>query len=201
MDAAHKYGRIDPSLVLEAYRIGYFPMADPESEEVFWYSPDPRAIIPLDSFKVSRSLRQKVRKQFFQITINVAFGRVISACADREETWISPEIVSVYNELHRMGKAHSVESWHDRRLVGGLYGVAIGGAFFGESMFSTMTDASKVALVHLVERLRQRNYRLLDTQFVNDHLRQFGVVEIPRAEYLRVLNEAISLTTRFVEGT
>jgi leucyl/phenylalanyl-tRNA--protein transferase len=192
-----KSRQLVPALLLDAYRAGYFPMAEPSTGVISWYSPDPRAIIPLESFRVTRSLRQKVRKQLFQVKVNNAFERVISLCADREETWISPEIISVYTELHRMGHAHSVESWYNQRLVGGLYGVAIGGAFFGESMFSTMTDSSKVALVHLVERLKQRSFRLLDTQYVNDHLKQFGVVEIPRLRYLKLLAEAISEDTRF----
>jgi len=193
-----KSRQLVPALVLDAYRAGYFPMAEPGTGVISWYSPDPRAIIPLETFKLSRSLRQRVRKQLFQVKVNTAFEHVISLCADREETWISPEIISVYTELHRMGHAHSVESWYDERLVGGLYGVAIGGAFFGESMFSTMTDSSKVALVYLVERLRQKDFCLLDTQFVNNHLKQFGVVEISRSSYLKLLSEAVSVNTHFV---
>ena len=200
MSVRAKNRQLVPSLVLDAYRAGYFPMAEPGTDAVSWYSPDPRAIIPLEAFKVSRSLRQKVRGQVFQIRVNTACERVITSCANREETWISSEIVSVYTELHRMGFVHSVESWHEGQIVGGLYGVSIGGAFFGESMFSTVADASKVALVHLVRLLTQRNFRLLDTQFINDHLRQFGVVEIPRAAYLTLLAEAISVNTRFAEG-
>lgn len=201
MKPALTSSQLTPALVLQAYRIGYFPMADPGTGLVSWYSPDPRAIIPLETFTVSRSLRRTVRKELFQTTINAAFELVIKGCADREETWISGEIASVYCELHRMGYAHSVESWREGELVGGLYGVAIGGAFFGESMFSTTTDASKVAMVRLVERLRLRNFRLLDTQFVNEHLKQFGVTEIPRSEYLRLLTDAVSLPSSFVPGT
>jgi leucyl/phenylalanyl-tRNA---protein transferase len=186
-------------LLVEAYCNGYFPMADSRTGPLWWYSPDPRAIIPLDGFKISRSLRQRVRKGTFQIRMNSAFETVIRACAEREETWISDEIIQGYITLHRDGYAHSVESWHNGTLAGGLYGVSIGGAFFGESMFSRETDASKVALVALVEHLRKRNFVLLDSQFINDHVRQFGTVEIPRVEYFRRLRDAVKMETNFME--
>jgi leucyl/phenylalanyl-tRNA---protein transferase len=189
---------LSADLVLKAYRAGYFPMADPSTLSISWYSPDPRAIIPLREFKVGRSLKQKIRKGVFEVRINAAFEGVIRACADRKETWISDDIIAVYMELHGGGYAHSVESWHDGKLAGGLYGVALGGAFFGESMFSWMTDASKVALVGLVARLRNRGFLLLDTQFVTKHLKQFGVVEIPRTEYLVLLSRALSVRTHFL---
>lgn len=189
--------RIDPAKILAAYRAGYFPMADPRTQTISWYSPDPRAIIPLDQFRISRSLRQTMRKAGFEIRVDTSFERVILACAERDETWISDQILHAYTELHRLGHAHSVESWLDRDLVGGLYGVAIGGAFFGESMFSKVSDASKVALVFLVRRLRERRFGLLDTQFINDHVRQFGAIEIRRAQYLRILNNAIEMNTAF----
>ena len=190
---------LTPELVLNAYCSGYFPMADPLTGEVSWYSPDPRAIVPLDGFKASRSLRGKVKREVFTLRFNTACESVIRHCAERDETWISGEIVAVYARLHEMGYVHSVESWNGGLLAGGLYGIAIGGAFFGESMFSRETDASKVAMVHLVARLRERGFRLLDTQFMNDHIRQFGACEIPRPKYMRLLREALVLNTAFVD--
>ena len=175
-------------------------MADSRSGPIWWYSPDPRAVIPLDGFKISRSLRQRVRKRTYRIGMDTAFEAVINACAEREETWISDEIIRAYITLHRDGFAHSVESWHDGVLAGGLYGVSICGAFFGESMFTRETDASKVALVALVEHLRKRKFLLLDSQFINDHIRQFGTREIPRTEYLRQLRAAVKVRTNFVAG-
>jgi leucyl/phenylalanyl-tRNA--protein transferase len=188
---------IDPDFVVTAYRNGYFPMAESHTGPISWYSPDPRAILPLDEFKISRSLRRTVRSGIYEIRINTAFPRVIRACAGRAETWISDEIVRVYTLLHERGDAHSVEAWHNDRLAGGLYGVAIGGAFFGESMFSAETDASKVALVSLVGRLQERGFLLLDTQFVNAHILQFGAREIPRRAYLKLLELALLVETRF----
>ena len=190
---------LDPDFILAAYCSGYFPMAETLTGRISWYSPDPRAILPLSGFRVSRSLRQKLRKDMFDVRINTAFREVIAACAGRSETWISPEIIRAYTALHDMGFAHSVEAWHEGRLAGGLYGLAIAGAFFGESMFTRETDASKVALVHLVERLRARDFVLLDTQFVNEHVRQFGACEIPRPEYLEMLAGALSAKTTFLE--
>ncbi|MDI6804841.1 MAG: leucyl/phenylalanyl-tRNA--protein transferase, partial [Bacteroidota bacterium] len=178
---------IPSELLLTAYSAGYFPMADSRDGEIHWYSPDPRAIIPLDTFKISRSLKQTIKKNIFEIRIDHAFEDVIRSCAKRDETWISEEIVQSYLELHRLGYAHSIESWHNKKLVGGLYGVALGGAFFGESMFSLMKDASKVALVALVETLKERGFKLLDTQYTTPHLKNFGVVEISRQEYLKKL--------------
>lgn len=158
-----------------------------EDGEIYWYDPDPRAILPLDGFHVPRSLRRTMQRGGYVIRVNTAFGEVIRACAEpgpgREETWISGEIIGAYEEMHRLGFAHSVETWVGEELVGGLYGVAIRGLFAGESMFSRVTDGSKVALVYLVERLRGRGFELLDTQFMTEHLRRFGAVEIPRAEY------------------
>jgi leucyl/phenylalanyl-tRNA---protein transferase len=184
---------------LAAYRIGFFPMADPKSEEIFWYSPDPRAILPLQNFHVSRSLRQEVARGRFAVSLNRAFPEVIWNCAERDETWISRDITRVYCELHAMGYAHSIETWKDGVLVGGLYGISLSGAFFGESMFSRVSNASKVALVHLVRRLQQRNFLLLDSQFMNDHIRQFGAVDIPRALYLSLLREALDARISFLD--
>ena len=184
-------------ILVEAYSTGYFPMADSRKGPIWWYSPDPRAVIPLDGFKISRSLRQRVRKGTYEIRFDTAFEAVIKACADRKETWISDEIIRGYTGLHRDGFAHSVESWRQGILAGGLYGVSIGGAFFGESMFSHETDASKVALVALVEHLRTHGFLLLDSQFINEHIRQFGTIEIPRVEYLRRLRVALKVETNF----
>ncbi len=189
--------QLTTKLLIEAYSNGYFPMAQSRSGPIWWYSPDPRAILPLDRFKISRSLRQRARKGTYEIRIDTAFEAVINACADRDETWISDEIIRGYIALHNDGFAHSVESWHDEALAGGLYGVSISGAFFGESMFSRETDASKVALVALVEHLRKRKFALLDSQFINEHIRQFGAREIPRVEYLRQLRAALKAETNF----
>jgi leucyl/phenylalanyl-tRNA--protein transferase len=190
---------LSPENLLSAYASGIFPMAD-EFGRVHWLAPDPRAVIELDRFKVSRSLASVVRKGKFQISVDAAFPDVIDGCADREDgTWISPGIRRAYARLHRLGFAHSVEAWHDGRLAGGLYGVALRGAFFGESMFHCVSDASKAALVALVERLRERQFVLLDVQFQTPHLRRFGAVEIPRPEYERRLRHAMRLDRRFVD--
>ena len=187
---------IPSELLVSAYASGWFPMAV-DGGDIRWFSPDPRGIIPLDGFHVSRRLARVVRSGTFRIEIDSDFEAVIRACADADRdpddpgTWISEEIVESYCELHRRGFAHSVETWRQERLVGGLYGVALRGAFFGESMFHRETDASKVALVGLVTRLRERGYRLLDTQWVTSHLVQFGAIEIPRSEYLKRLDEAM----------
>ncbi len=188
---------LDPDTVIAAYRNAYFPMADSRTGTISWHSPDPRAIIPLDAFKVSRSLQQIVRRQVFEIKIDASFSEVIHSCARREDTWISTEIISAYTTLHTRGVAHSVESWQHGELVGGLYGIAIGGAFFGESMFSRVSNASKAALVHLVSLLRLRGFRLLDSQFMNEHMRQFGTVEISRSSYLEELSAALTVDTMF----
>ncbi len=190
---------IPAEILLAAYGAGYFPMADERTGEIGWYSPDPRAILPLDAFRVSRSLRQTLAKEIFVVRCDTAFEEVMRQCADRKETWISEEIVRSYVALHRLGFAHSVESWQGSRLAGGLYGVALGGAFFGESMFSRATDASKVALVRLVERLRDRRFELLDTQFITPHLARFGAVEISRTEYLARLRAAVARQRRFAD--
>jgi leucyl/phenylalanyl-tRNA--protein transferase len=188
---------LTPDLLVRAYCAGFFPMADSRHGRIRWYSPDPRAVIPLETFHVPRSLRRTLRRGLFEVRVNGAFAAVIRACAERPETWISDEIVRAYEDLHALGLAHSVETWREGRLVGGLYGVALGGAFFGESMFSRETDASKVALVALVERLRARGFVLLDTQFLTPHLARFGAVEIPRADYLRRLEAALRVERHF----
>ncbi len=174
-------------------------MADSRTGPIHWYSPDPRAIIPLDTFNISRSLRQTIKKHIFEIRINTTFEEVMRACANRNDTWISEEILQSYVALHKLGFAHSVETWKDGKLVGGLYGVALGAAFFGESMFSRSRDASKVVLVHLVERLRTKEFELLDTQFTTPHLLQFGTIEISRKEYLQRLKQATSKQRIFTD--
>ncbi len=169
-----------------------------EEGHIEWFSPDPRAIIPLEDFKIPHGLRRTLAKNKFEVRINAAFGEVLRACSDRDETWITPEIIASYETLHELGCAHSVEAWHEGKLAGGLYGVALGGAFFGESMFHWVTDASKVALVGLVERLRARKFLLLDTQWTTPHLEQFGVMEVTRRGYLRMLARAVDLKRSFV---
>jgi leucyl/phenylalanyl-tRNA--protein transferase len=183
---------IDSSLLIAAYAQGIFPMAL-EHGEIGWFSPDPRGILPLDAFIVPKRLARVVRQGRFDIRIDTAFEAVMRACAEAREdgTWISDEILDSYVALHARGLAHSVEAWRGGALVGGLYGVHIGGAFFGESMFHRETDASKVALVALVERLNTRGFSLLDTQWTTAHLSQFGAIEIPRDEYLRRLTAAM----------
>ena len=186
---------IDPDLLLQGYRLGVFSMAMNDSIE--WFSPDPRAVLPLADFHVPHALRRLVRKKPFGITIDQDFPTVIRACAERENTWINRDIIDSYTRLHELGHAHSVETWKEKRLAGGLYGVAVGGAFFGESMFHRVTDASKIALVALVEHLRARKFVLLDTQWLTPHLQQFGGIQIPRHHYLRLLRRAIELPRRF----
>ncbi len=187
---------IDPELLLQGYRLGVFPMAM-EDDSIEWFSPDPRAILPLEDFHVPHVLRRLLRRRVFKTTIDKAFSEVIAACAEREDTWINPEIIESYTRLHELGSAHSFEAWKEGRLAGGLYGVAVGGAFFGESMFHSVTDASKIALVALVEHLRARKFVLLDTQWLTPHLQQFGGIEISRNHYLRVLRRAVELPRKF----
>jgi leucyl/phenylalanyl-tRNA---protein transferase len=190
---------LDPDTILRAYARGLFPMADSRTGPISWYSPDPRAVIPLENFHVPRSVRRTIRKGIFAIRVDSAFEQVISGCAMREETWISDEVVQAYTDLFRRGYAHSVEAWRAERLVGGLYGVSIRGAFFGESMFSRESGASKVALAALVRHLRKKGFVLLDTQLMNEHIRQFGAVEIPRNEYLSLLGSALTADVGFGE--
>lgn len=197
---------LNPLLLLRAYAMGIFPMAESaESDELFWFDPERRGILPLDAFHVPKRLRRTVRRGRFEIRVDHDFESVVRACAepaaDRPKTWINTDIVRLYGELHELGHAHSVECWLGGRLVGGLYGVCLGAAFFGESMFSRETDASKVALVHLVARLRYNGFVLLDTQFVTGHLSRFGAVEISRSRYRERLAHAIRLRTDFRSGT
>jgi leucyl/phenylalanyl-tRNA--protein transferase len=188
---------ITPQILLRAYAAGVFPMAESADDPaLYWIEPDERGVLPLDDFHVSRSLRKSVRQKKYEIRIDTAFGEVIRACAEkrpgRKDTWINSRIISLYSQLHRINCAHSVEAWADSKLVGGLYGVKIGAAFFGESMFSKATDASKVCLVHLVARLRFGGFTLLDAQFVNNHLAQFGAMAVKKAEYHKLLEPALA---------
>jgi len=187
---------IEPELLLQGYRLGVFPMAM-EDDSIAWFSPDPRAIIPLDRFHVPHDLHRVRRKQEFEIKIDDRFGEVIRACAKRKDTWINREIIESYEKLHELGYAHSIETWSNGKLAGGLYGVTVGGAFFGESMFHKVTDASKIALVALVEHLRARKFVLLDTQWLTPHLAQFGAIEISRTEYLHLLTSVVELEREF----
>ncbi len=187
---------IEPEILLQGYRLGIFPMAM-EDGEIEWFSPNPRGILPLAEFHVPHGLSRALRKNQFEIRVDTAFAEVIHNCAAREDTWINAEIIASYIRLHELGHAHSVEAWSEGELAGGLYGVVVGGAFFGESMFHRVTDASKIALLALVERLRARDFLLLDTQWSTDHLQQFGVIDIPRRHYLRLLAEAVPLSRPF----
>lgn len=194
---------LDPELLLKAYMIGVFPMAeDSDSDELMWLKPETRGIIPLDTFHVPRSLRKALRKTPFEFRYSTDFDGVIAGCAEaapgRETTWINAPIRRAYGELFRRGHCHTVEAWHEGRMVGGLYGISLGAAFFGESMFSRETDASKMCLVMLVERLRQRGYRLLDAQFITSHLARFGAIEVLRVRYEQMLADALACQARFI---
>jgi len=186
---------VTPDLMLRAYRAGLFPMAETRrGDRLYWLDPEQRGILPLGSFHLPRRLRRTVLSGSYTITSDAAFADVVAHCAEpaegREDTWINRDIERLFTALHRQGHAHSIEAWQDGKLAGGLYGVVLGGAFFGESMFSVARDASKVALVHLVARLLLGGFTLLDTQFVTAHLTQFGAMEVPRAEYRAMLDQA-----------
>ncbi|HJT55132.1 MAG TPA: leucyl/phenylalanyl-tRNA--protein transferase [Ktedonobacteraceae bacterium] len=183
---------LDPNLVINAYAQGIFPMAD-DTGRIRWYAPDPRAILEHSNLHVSRSLHATLRKGIYEVRTDTAFEAVMRCCANRDETWINEIFIQTYTRLHYAGFAHSVEAWQNGRLAGGLYGVTLGGAFMGESMFSYATDASKVCLVALVEHLKARGYVLHDTQFLTPHLATLGVTEIPRKEYERRLRAALYL--------
>ena len=190
---------LDPALLIRAYREGIFPMGMDDGE-IGWFSPDPRGVLPLDAFHIPARLARVVRQQRFAVKLDTAFEHVMRACGDRPDgTWISDAILDSYLALHRLGIAHSIETWQGRELVGGLYGVHLGGAFYGESMFHRATDASKVALVALVDRLRRRGFALLDIQWVTPHLAQFGAIEVPRRTYLAMLRRALALECRFID--
>jgi leucyl/phenylalanyl-tRNA---protein transferase len=188
---------LDAASVLEGYRKGIFPMGYPHRPEITWHRPRWRAILPLDQLHISRSLARTLKKGAFRVTFDQAFDDVMHGCADRASTWITTEIFRVYNQLHASGHAHSVEVWVNEKLAGGLYGIHIGGAFFAESKFHRVPDMSKVALVHLAMRLRERGFRLLEVQYLTEHLAQFGVVEVPHAEYKEMLVEALQQQCMF----
>ena len=200
---------ITPEVLLQAYAIGIFPMAETADDNaLYWVEPDERGVIPLRGLRISQSLRKQVRRQPFEIRVDSAFPEVIAACAaktrTRKATWINGRIRTLYTQLHKMDRCHSVESWQNGKLVGGLYGVKIGAAFFGESMFSRVTDASKVALVHLVARLNAGGFKLLDAQFMNPHLKTMGAVAMSKVEYMKLLPSAIAGHgdfTRFQDDT
>jgi leucyl/phenylalanyl-tRNA--protein transferase len=188
---------LDPQKLLEAYCNGYFPMADEKDGEIYWHSPDPRAIIPFREIKMPRSLRQELKKKPFDFEIDKNFGDVIRACADRKDTWINEIIINSYEYLHKYKYAHSVEAYRDGQLVGGLYGVSVGAAFFGESMFSRESNASKAAFYHLVEHIKKKKFALLDTQYIYHHTELLGAIEIPKQDYLEILSEAIRMPVEF----
>jgi leucyl/phenylalanyl-tRNA--protein transferase len=191
-------GDLSPSRLLTAYRRGIFPFYD-ETTPILWWSPDPRAILEMNGLHVSRRLARTIRSDRFRVTFDRAFEDVMRGCAHRpgDGTWITSEMIAAYVELHRLGHAHSVEVWHDEVLAGGVYGVAVGGLFAGESMFTRVRDASKVALAHLMAHLRQRGFTLFDVQFVNDHTASLGAIEIPRTEYLARLRQALKVRATF----
>lgn len=189
---------LTPDLLIQAYRWGVFPMSESRDDpEIFWVDPRQRGILPLESLRISRSLARTMRRGHFRVTFNQDFQAVVQGCADRSETWINDTIFALYLALFERGEAQSVEVWHDNTLVGGAYGVTVGGAFFGESMFSTATDASKVALTYLVDHLNQCGFSLLDTQFITDHLASLGAIEISRDAYHARLETALALTPNF----
>ncbi len=187
---------IEPETLLLGYRLGCFPMAMDDGA-IEWFSPTRRGIIPLDTFRLPHTARRAWKRKIFEIKVDSAFPEVIRACARRAETWINEEIIASYEQLHRLGHAHSVETWRNGQLAGGLYGVALGGAFFGESMFHRVTDASKIALAALVEHMNERGFVLLDTQWLTPHLEQFGAVEVARTKYLELLERSLGLRRRF----
>jgi leucyl/phenylalanyl-tRNA--protein transferase len=191
--------------ILRAYALGVFPMARQHDDpKLYWVDPEKRGILPLDDFHLPRSLKKVFKRDSFDLRVDTAFDQVLQLCAEstarRPETWINAEIVRLFTDLHHAGLAHSVESWQDGKLVGGLYGLSLGSAFFGESMFSRATDASKVALAYLVAVMKKGGYTLLDTQFVTEHLAQFGAIEIPRRDYLRLLAQALDRPASFQGG-
>jgi leucyl/phenylalanyl-tRNA--protein transferase len=201
----HGAARLTPEIVLAAYAEGLFPMAEARNDpSLYWISPDARGIIPLDAVHIPRRLARTIRSDRFHVTTDTCFARVIAACAEpatgREDTWINPEIERLYIALHEHGHAHSIECWLEDELVGGLYGVSLGGAFFGESMFSRARDASKVALAHLVARLRHGGFTMLDTQFITTHLASLGAREIPREAYLELLEEALAMPAQWPQS-
>jgi leucyl/phenylalanyl-tRNA---protein transferase len=195
-------GGISTQELLYGYTNGIFPMAESDAKEIFWYSPDPRAIIPIDAYKPSKSLKPTINSNKFEIKIDTQFEAVMRNCAQPrftgDETWISEELVAAYNEMHILGLAHSVEVYFENQLVGGLYGVAIGGVFFGESMFHKMPNASKIAFHFLIQILKNQRFELLDTQFINDNVKRFGAIEIPKVKFMKLLSQGLKKNCVFV---
>jgi len=194
--------KLTPQIILRAYAAGIFPMAENRNDtDVFWVDPEMRGVLPLDGLHISRSLKKKIRQNRFEIRYNTSFHEVIKNCAGtnktRQETWINGKIIGLYTQLFQMGYSHTVECWQDEKLVGGLYGISLKGAFFGESMFSHKSDASKIALVHLIARLIEDRFSLLDTQFTTSHLLSLGAIEISRKDYLHQLEKALMINTKF----
>lgn len=190
--------RLTPELLLRAYAMGIFPMADSrDSPDLHWMDPSMRGVFPIEGFHISRSLARRIRRADYRATVDTAFPQVMRACADRPETWINAEIFDLCCTLHERGFAHSQEIWQGERLIGGVYGIALGTAFFGESMFSRAVDGSKLALAHLIARLRAGGFTLFDTQYLTPHLASLGAVEIPRASYRRQLEKALQSSARF----
>lgn len=205
MSTDRRQPELTPDILLRTYAAGIFPMAESADDPtLFWVDPDRRGVLPVGAFHIPRKLQKTLRTTPFEVRVDTAFERVVRECGaahpGRPSTWINGEIVRLYLGLHRMGPAHSIETWHEGHLVGGLYGVALGSAFFGESMFSRATDASKIALCHLMARLRRGGFRLVDTQFVTKHLTQFGVFEVARSEFRRMLSEALEVNADFYLG-
>lgn len=189
---------LSPELLLSAYAQGVFPMAESANDaDLFWVDPRERGVMPLDGFHISRSLAKTIRQGRYQVRVNGDFAAVVAGCADRDETWINAPLTELYNALHAMGQAQSLEIWEGDTLIGGVFGITLGGAFFGESMFSRQTNASKLALAYLVDRLRQGGFTLFDTQFITPHLRSLGGQEIPRAEYRTQLSRALKQSADF----
>lgn len=182
---------LETDFLLSAYASGYFPMPEPHTEEIKWYFPEPRAILPLEGFHCSRTLSRTLRRGEYQVSYDKNFVGVMKACAARKDTWINKEFIKAYTKLHELGFAHSVEVWCEKTLVGGLYGVSIGGAFFAESKFHEKTDASKVALYFLVQELKKRGFGLLEVQFLTPHLKSLGVIEVSSIEYLKILKKRV----------
>ena len=203
-DEVLNQNRLTPANIIKAYSVGIFPMAENYSDQkIYWINPQNRGILPLGGLHISKSLRKTIKRKSFNVTYNYKFRHIIQECAKigsrRPETWINQEIMEAYIELHKIGYAHSIECWKDNKIVGGLYGIALGGAFFGESMFSQQSNASKIALVHLVAILKDRGFILLDTQFTSDHLETMGVIEISRENYLKKLKNALAKSPVFYQ--
>lgn len=189
--------KLDPEFLINAYASGYFPMPDPDTNEIYWYDPDPRCVIKFEDFHVSRSLKRRLNRKDYQVSINTNFKEVMRCCAARQETWINEEFIDTYSKLHEMGFAHSLEIVKDRKLIGGVYGIAVGGVFCAESKFHLETDASKVALFHLVEHLQLQGFSLLEVQFQNDHIAKLGATLVPKDFYHKILSENLRSSCHF----